>query len=198
MLRRRRKAFGLDRSFGGCAWRPRPGSVCIPREPSCRGKIHRQYAVRTRSCCHQASRQPSSLICQLFIQLAKFRVAYLQNRKGLDVTGGRNVGSSAQIDKGTTSVDSTLGAIGDSLLDEILLVFAVVEHLKKFLLGHFETLERLLLLDDAVGKLLESLLVLFSDRLAVDLLAYKQRPGTNTQRTLPCWPYRSRIQEDPL
>jgi hypothetical protein len=98
-------------------------------------------------------------------------VTYPENGKGLDVTGGRDVRSSAQIDKGTASVDSTLGAIRDSLLNEILLVLAVLEHLKELILGHLQTLERLLLLDNAVGELLESLLVLFSNNLPTYSLA---------------------------
>jgi hypothetical protein len=83
--------------------------------------------------------------------------------------------TSAQIDEGTTSVNGALGAIGDSLLNEVLLVLAVVEHLKKLLLGHLETLERLLLLDNAVGQLFESLLVLFSNRLSEKVLADTHR-----------------------
>ncbi|KAI6760208.1 hypothetical protein HG531_013409 [Fusarium graminearum] len=76
--------------------------------------------------------------------------AYLEDGKGLDVTSGGDVRTSAQIDEGTTSVDSTLGAIRYSLLDEVLLVLAVLKHLKKLLLGHLETLKGLLLLDDAI------------------------------------------------
>lgn len=84
-------------------------------------------------------------------QLPIFLVAYLEDGKGLDVTSGGDVRTSAQINEGTTSVDSTLGAIRYSLLDEVLLVLAVLKHLKKLLLGHLETLKGLLLLDDAVG-----------------------------------------------
>lgn len=98
-------------------------------------------------------------------------VTYPENGKGLDVTGGGDVRSSAQIDKGAASVDSALGAIRDSLLNKILLVFAVLEHLEELILGHLQTLERLLLLDNAVGELLESLLVLVSNNLPADSLA---------------------------
>jgi hypothetical protein len=100
-----------------------------------------------------------------------FPVAYLEHGKGLDVAGGRDVGSSAQIDEGTTSVDSTLGAIGNSLLNEVLLVLAVLEHFKKLLLGHFQTLERLFLLHNSVRQLLQSLLVLLSNNLAINVSA---------------------------
>ena len=86
----------------------------------------------------------------IIIQLRMFTVTYLEYGKGLDVAGGRDVGSSAQIDEGTTSVNSALGAIGNSLLNEVLLVLAVLEHLKKLLLSHLETLERLLLLHNSV------------------------------------------------
>lgn len=85
--------------------------------------------------------------------------------EGLDVSGVRDVGSSAQIDEGTASIDSALGAIGHSLVDEVLLVLAVLEHLKEFILGHLQTLEGLLLLDDGARQLLESLLVLLSNNL---------------------------------
>jgi hypothetical protein len=95
---------------------------------------------------------------------------YPEDGKGLDVAGGRNVRSSAQINQGSTAVDSALGAIGDSLVDEILLVLAVLEHLEELILGHLETLKGLLLLDDAVGELLQSLLVLVGNHLPVILL----------------------------
>jgi len=58
------------------------------------------------------------------------------------------VRTSAKIDKGSASVDSALGTVGHSLVDEILLVLAVLEHLEELILGHLKTLERLLLLDD--------------------------------------------------
>jgi hypothetical protein len=92
-------------------------------------------------------------------------LAYPENGKGLDVASGGDVRSSAQIDQGTASVHSTLGAIGNTLLNEILLVLAVLEHLKELVLGHFQTLERLLLFDNVVGELLEGLLILISDDL---------------------------------
>lgn len=98
-------------------------------------------------------------------------VTYSEDGKGLDVTGGRDVRSSAQIDKGAASVNSTLGAIRDSLLNEILLVLAVLEHLEELILGHLQTLERLLLLDNAIRELLKSLLVLVSNNLPADSLA---------------------------
>ena len=78
--------------------------------------------------------------------------------------------STAQINQGSTAVDSALCAIGDSLVDEILLVLAVLEHLEELILGHLEALKRLLLLDDAVGELLQSLLVLVGNHLPVVLL----------------------------
>jgi hypothetical protein len=92
-------------------------------------------------------------------------LTYPENGKGLDVTSGGDVRSSAQIDQGTASVHSTLGAVGNSLLNEILLVLAVLEHLKELVLGHFQTLKRLLLLDNVVGELLKGLLILISDDL---------------------------------
>lgn len=56
--------------------------------------------------------------------------------------------TSAQIDKRTASVDSAQSTVRNSLVDEILLVLAVVEHLEELILGHFQTLKRLLLLDN--------------------------------------------------
>lgn len=56
--------------------------------------------------------------------------------------------TTAQIDQRTAAVNRAESAVGYTLVDEVLLVFAVLEHLKKFIFGHLETLERLLLLDD--------------------------------------------------
>jgi hypothetical protein len=49
------------------------------------------------------------------------------------------------------------------LLDKVQLVRAVLEHLDEIGLGHDETLERLLLRDDGLGKLVERRLLRLVD-----------------------------------
>lgn len=85
---------------------------------------------------------------------------YLEDGERLDISGSRNVRTSAQIDKRTASVDSAQSTVRNSLVDEMLLVLAVVEHLEELILGHFQTLKGLLLLDNGVGQTFQSLLVL--------------------------------------
>jgi hypothetical protein len=92
--------------------------------------------------------------------------SYLEDGKRLNVSGGRNMRTSAQIDKRTTSVDGAQSTVRNSLVDEVLLVLAVVEHLEELFLGHFQTLKGLLLLDNGVGQRLQSLLVLLLNNLA--------------------------------
>lgn len=88
-----------------------------------------------------------------------------KNRKCLDVSGIGYVRSTTQIDEWTTSVDGRLGALGHTLVDEVFLVLAVLEHLEQFRLGHFETDKGLLLLDDGIGNRFEGFLVLLSNDL---------------------------------
>jgi len=92
-----------------------------------------------------------------------------EDGEGLDVASGGDVRSSAQIDEGTASVDGALGAIRHSLVNEILLVLAVLEHLEELLLGHLKTLKGLLLLDDIGREGVKRLLVLVGDSLTVAL-----------------------------
>lgn len=139
--------------------------------------------------------------------------AYSKDGECLNVSGIRHVRSTAQIDEGTTSVDGRLGALGHALVDEILLVLAVLEHLKQFVLGHLETNKRLLLFNDGVGDGLEGLLVLLSNGLTIETelisgkrtvrdlfgqfdlrLTTKKRVGV---RTRPCSPCRSKSPGDP-
>jgi hypothetical protein len=107
-----------------------------------------------------------------------------------------DVRTSAQIDKRTASVDGRLGAIRDSLVNEVFLVLAVLEHLKELVLGHLETLKGLLGLYDAVGEGVEGLLVLVGNSLASGVLALGLETG-RILHTHPCWPYRSRNLGDP-
>lgn len=74
--------------------------------------------------------------------------------------------TSAKIDERTASVDCTCGAVRNTLVDKVLLVFAVVEHLKELVLGHFQTLKGLLLLDDGGSQRLQGLLVFLLNDLA--------------------------------
>jgi hypothetical protein len=95
-----------------------------------------------------------------------------------------DVRASAKIDERTASVDSAHSAVGNTLVDEVLLVLAVVEHFKELFLGHFKTLKGLLLLDDGVGQSLQRLLVLL-----LNDLSKEKRSATcslsGTQDSLP-------------
>ena len=83
------------------------------------------------------------------------------------------MGSSAEIDQGTATVDGAFGAVGHALVDEVLLVLAVLEHFLELVLGHFQALKWLFLLDDGIGQRLQSLLVLVGYHGAVLLLALR-------------------------
>ena len=111
---------------------------------------HQKYAGQTRSWHHRASRRQSSTKTLVGSSYTKvnWATAYLENGESLDVTSGGNVRTTAQIDQRAAAVNRAESTVGYTLVNEVLLVFAVLEHLKKFILGHLETLERLLLLDD--------------------------------------------------
>jgi len=123
---------------------------------------------------------------------------YLEDCERLNVSGSRNMRTSAQIDKRTASVDSAQSTVRNSLVDEIPLVLAVVEHFEELILGHFQTLKGLLLLDNGVGQSFQGLLVLLLNDLAktVTVSDLQTSPIVQTKISLtsPCWPYRSRIQ----
>jgi len=93
--------------------------------------------------------------------------SYLHDVESLDSTSVRNVRTSAQIDQGTATVDGGAGAIGNLVLDNVLLVLVVAEHLEQILLLQGETLESLLLLDGLLGDLLQGLPVRLQNRLGV-------------------------------
>jgi hypothetical protein len=92
--------------------------------------------------------------------LRQLTTSYLEDGERLDVSGVRDVRTSAKIDERAASVDGAGGAVRDALVDEVLLVFAVFEHLEELFLGHLQTLKGLLLLDDGAGQRLQRLLVL--------------------------------------
>jgi hypothetical protein len=92
---------------------------------------------------------------------------YFENGKRLDVSGVRDVRTTAQIDQRTAAIHGAEGAVRNTLVDKVLFILAVVEHFHEFFLGHFETFKRLLLLDDGAGKGLESLRVLLSHGLSI-------------------------------
>ena len=79
----------------------------------------------------------------------------LHDGESLDSAGVGNVRTTAKIDKGAVTVDSGSGAVGDLVLDDVLLVGVVGEHLEQILLAHLQSLERLLLLDDLGDNVLE-------------------------------------------
>lgn len=99
------------------------------------------------------------------VRLYSVGTSYSENGKGLDVAGVGHVGTTAQIDQGTAAVDSALGVVGHALLDKVLLVLAILEHFEELILGHLQTLKRLLLLDDGGRQRLERLLVVVEDHL---------------------------------
>ena len=72
--------------------------------------------------------------------------AYLHDLEGLDLASVLNMRASAEIDKGTVTIDGAAFA-GDELINVVQLVFAVCEHLFEVLLGNFQSVEALLLLE---------------------------------------------------
>lgn len=77
--------------------------------------------------------------------------AYLHDLEGLDLASVLNMRASAEIDKGTVTIDGAAFA-GDELVNIVQLVFAVCEHLFEVLLGNLQSVEALLLLEDT-GRL---------------------------------------------
>lgn len=74
--------------------------------------------------------------------------AHLHDLERLYLSGVLDVGTSAQIDQGTAAVDST-ALSSHELVDVVKLVLAVGEHLLEVLLGNLQSVEALLLLEDA-------------------------------------------------
>lgn len=72
------------------------------------------------------------------------------------------MGASAQIDQGTAAVDSA-ALSSHKLVNVVKLVLAVGEHLLKILLGNLQSVEALLLLEDARGLGVKRLPVSLSD-----------------------------------
>lgn len=110
--------------------------------------------------------------------------------------------TNAQVDHGTATIDGGRGAVRDLALDEMLLVFVVLqmgcqgqrftvgehaaypEHLQEGLLGHHDALKLLLLLDSTFRKLLENRIVGVGDGTSVDGHLVEEtviRGRTNTQ-----------------
>ena len=93
---------------------------------------------------------------------------HLHDLEGLDLAGALDMGTSAQIDQGTTPVDSALLS-GDELVNVVQLVLAVREHLLEVLLRNLQSIETLLLLEDAVGVAVQQRPIGFSDDAAISL-----------------------------
>lgn len=91
---------------------------------------------------------------------------YLHDLEGLDFAGVLNVRASAEIDKGTATVDGATLA-GDKLINIVQLVFAVCEHLLEVLFGNIQTVEALLLLEDTCSLSVKCLPVRLLDNLSV-------------------------------
>lgn len=77
--------------------------------------------------------------------------AYLHDLESLNLASVLDVRASAEINKGTATVDSAAFA-GNELVNIVQLVFAVCEHLLEVLLGDLQTVEALLLFEDT-GRL---------------------------------------------
>ena len=85
--------------------------------------------------------------------------------EALDQLGGRNVRSSAKIDKIATLVDSDALAILDLVADGLHLEWVVSEEVKSLLFGQDEPLELLILARDFLGSLLNNRVVLLGEDL---------------------------------
>ena len=72
----------------------------------------------------------------------------LRGSKGFDLTGVRNVGTTAQIDEIAISVNGGAGSVGDLRGQDFDLEGVVGEQLEGFVLGDYHALEFLFLLDD--------------------------------------------------
>jgi hypothetical protein len=80
--------------------------------------------------------------------------AYLHDLEGLDLASVLNMRASAEIDKGSATVDGA-AFTGDELINVVQLIFAVSEHLLEVLLGDLQSVEALFLLEDARGLVVE-------------------------------------------
>ena len=63
--------------------------------------------------------------------------AYLHDLESLDLASVLNVRASAEIDKGSATVDGA-AFTSDELINVVQLIFAVSEHLLEVLLGHLQ------------------------------------------------------------
>ena len=72
----------------------------------------------------------------------------LRGSKGFDLTGVRNVGTTAQIDEIAISVNGGAGSVGDLRGQDFDLEGVVGEQLEGLVLGDYHALEFLFLLDD--------------------------------------------------
>ena len=74
------------------------------------------------------------------------------NLKGLDSASMRDMGTTTEVDQRSTTIHRRTGAIGNLVLDQMLLVLVVPEHLQKIGLGEDEAVKGLLILDDLAGN----------------------------------------------
>lgn len=91
--------------------------------------------------------------------------------------------TSAKINQGTASVHSALFA-RDELFDVVQLVFAVRKHLAEILLGDFQTIKALLVLEDSLDLLLKRWPVGLDDNAAVLTKISPSNPKNNTPTPL--------------
>ena len=124
--------------------------------------------------------------------------SHLQDGKCFDIAGVGDVRPATEINQGPAAIHGTHGTVRNSLVDKVLLVLAVAEHLQELRLCHLKPYERLLFLDDGCGECVQGFLILIGNNLSgiwVSLLAIA---AMDSSHTLSCWPCHSRSREDPL
>ena len=107
------------------------------------------------------------------------------DHEGLNLARMWDMGANTQVDHGATAIDCGGGTIRDLGFNEVLLVFVVLkgwrqnhrftvgessaylEHLQECFLGHYDSLELLLLLDSTFRELLENWIVGVGDGASV-------------------------------
>jgi len=94
----------------------------------------------------------------------------LHDLEGLDLASVLNMGSTAQINQSTAAVHCRL-LPSNQLINVMKFVLGIGEHLLQVLLGHLQTVEALLLLEDFSSTVIERLPVGFADDTSNSLLA---------------------------
>ena len=91
------------------------------------------------------------MVSRLFSRRRRRGLTNLHNLKGLDSAGMRDVRTTTEVNQRSTTIHRRTRAIGNLVLDQMLLVLVVPEHLQEIDLGEDEAVEGLLVLDDLAG-----------------------------------------------